>query len=97
VHAHAQLSEHDKAQGVARALHALWGLEAREVKEAFLFVGDSGNDAAAFGWFDWTAGVANVRDFLDRLPRPPRYVARASHGQGFAEIARTVLSLRAQP
>jgi HAD superfamily hydrolase (TIGR01484 family) len=97
VHAHAQLSEHDKAQGVAHALEELWALEPNVVRERFLFVGDSGNDAPAFAWFDWTAGVANVRRYLDRLPRPPRYVAQASCGEGFAEIARTLLALRTAP
>jgi HAD superfamily hydrolase (TIGR01484 family) len=94
VHAHAQLGEHDKAQGVARALEELWGIDAASVRERFLFVGDSGNDAAAFAWFDWTAGVANVQRFLDRLPRAPRFVANAECGAGFAEIAQAVLAAR---
>lgn len=94
VHAHAQLGQHDKAQGVARAAHALWGMSAEEVQEAFLFVGDSGNDAAAFAWFTYSAGVANVARHLDRLPRPPRYVATAQCGEGFAEIAHELLAKR---
>jgi HAD superfamily hydrolase (TIGR01484 family) len=97
VHAHAQLGDHDKAQGVARAAHTLWGLSAEQVKQGFLFVGDSGNDAAAFAWFEHSAGVANVRRFLDRLPVPPRYVAEAEYGAGFAEIAQLLLSKRASP
>jgi len=94
VHAHAQLGDHDKARGVVRALEELWGLDATCAQQAFLFVGDSGNDAAAFAWFDWTAGVANVVRHLDRLPRPPRFVARAECGLGFAEIAQQILSAR---
>jgi HAD superfamily hydrolase (TIGR01484 family) len=94
VHAHAQLGEHDKAQGVARAAYVLWGLSADEVRRSFLFVGDSGNDAAAFAWFEHSAGVANVTRFLDRLPSPPRYVAESDHGAGFAEIARELLDKR---
>jgi HAD superfamily hydrolase (TIGR01484 family) len=94
VHAHAQLGQHDKAQGVARAAHVLWGLGSEEVRERFLFVGDSGNDAAAFAWFEHSAGVANVARFLDRIPVAPRYVAEAEHGAGFAEIARVLLDLR---
>lgn len=95
VHAHAQLGNHDKAQGVARAAEALLGIDAEAAKMRFMFVGDSGNDAAAFAWFDVTAGVANVVRYLDRLPTPPRFVAQAPYGSGFAEIARTLLARRA--
>jgi HAD superfamily hydrolase (TIGR01484 family) len=96
VHAHAQLSDHDKARGVARAAHELLGMSAEQVRTRFLFVGDSGNDAAAFAWFAHTAGVANVVKSLDRLSVPPTYVAQAECGEGFAEIARTLLARRKQ-
>jgi HAD superfamily hydrolase (TIGR01484 family) len=95
VHLHAQLGGHDKAQGVARAASELFAMNADEVREAFLFVGDSGNDAAAFAWFAHTAGVANVVDHLARIPVPPRYVANARTGLGFAEIAHILLERRA--
>ena len=94
VHAHAQLGQHDKAKGAALAARELWQLAPETLRDSFLFVGDSGNDAAAFAWFTHTAGVANVTRFLDRLPVPPRYVARAECGAGFTEIAQTVLELR---
>jgi len=95
VHAHAQLGDHDKARGVARAAQEVLGLAEASLRERFLFVGDSGNDAAAFAWFEQTAGVANVVHALDRLSVPPRYVADAERGEGFAEIARTLLAKRA--
>jgi HAD superfamily hydrolase (TIGR01484 family) len=94
VHAHAQFGDHDKARGAARALEGLWGLTSDQVRSTFLFVGDSGNDAAAFGWFEWTAGVANVKRHLGRLPCPPRFVAQAECGAGFAEIAQHILRAR---
>lgn len=93
IHAHAQLGDHDKARGIALAARELWGLEG--VAERFLFVGDSGNDAAAFACFALTVGVANVVHHLDRLPTPPRYVTRAAYGAGFAELARELVRLRA--
>jgi HAD superfamily hydrolase (TIGR01484 family) len=96
VHAHAQLGDHDKACGLALAARELFGHDAEHTRERFAFVGDSGNDAAAFAWFDTSIGVANVRSFIDRLPVPPRYVTHASHGEGFAEAARVLLSKRAE-
>jgi hydroxymethylpyrimidine pyrophosphatase-like HAD family hydrolase len=92
IHAHAQLGDHDKARGIALAARELWGIP--EVDHAFLFVGDSGNDAAAFSHFTLTVGVANVRNHLDRLPKPPGYVTAASFGAGFAELARELVRLR---
>ena len=95
VHAHAQLSSCDKAKGIvhaaADALHENVGAN----KASWIFVGDSTNDAAAFSYFPITAGVANVIDFLPKLPTPPRYVANHDRGRGFAEIANTLLQRRA--
>ncbi len=97
IHAHAQLGDHDKARGVALAAGELWGVPFEQVADAFLFVGDSGNDAAAFAFFALTVGVANVAQHLDRLPTPPRYVAQAGYGAGFAELAHELVRLRATP
>lgn len=94
IHAHAQLGDHDKARGVVHAAEALWGIDAARARQRFAFVGDSGNDAAAFAFFDLSFGVANVVHHLDRLPTPPRFVAQAASGAGFAEIARAIVAAR---
>ena len=96
IHAHAQLGTHDKARGVLQAAEQLWALPAERVQQDFVFVGDSGNDAAAFAFFELTVGVANVRAHLSRLPTPPRFVTQASFGAGFAELAGTLLALRGE-
>ncbi len=94
VHAHAMLGGYDKALGVAHACRAALGADMDADREHWLFVGDSGNDAAAFAYFSVTAGVANVAAHLARLPVTPVYVSDADRGVGFAEIARTVLERR---
>ncbi|MDB4977032.1 MAG: haloacid dehalogenase-like hydrolase [Myxococcaceae bacterium] len=94
IHAHAQLGAHDKARGVLHVAAELWALDAATVQRDFLFVGDSGNDAAAFRFFELTVGVANVRQHLARLPTPPRYVTEAPFGAGFAELAAKLVALR---
>jgi HAD superfamily hydrolase (TIGR01484 family) len=94
VHAHAYFGAHDKASGAARAISAALGRDLAAEQERWLFVGDSGNDAAAFAAFPLTAAVANVRAHLDRLPVPPAFVSRAERGRGFAEIAAAVLARR---
>jgi HAD superfamily hydrolase (TIGR01484 family) len=87
VHAHAIPGPWDKAEGVARALRDVLDIDLDAELERWVFVGDSGNDAAAFERFSKSVGVANVRDHLDRLPVPPRYVTDGDRGRGFAEIA----------
>jgi HAD superfamily hydrolase (TIGR01484 family) len=94
VHAHAMLGAYDKASGAVQAGRALLGHDLAGGRAHWLFVGDSGNDAAAFAHFPLSAGVANVRDHLQALPTPPRYVSRADRGVGFAEIVATVLARR---
>ncbi|MGB5546813.1 MAG: HAD-IIB family hydrolase [Polyangiales bacterium] len=87
VHAHAVPGPWDKAQGVARALHEVLDIDLAAEIERWVFVGDSGNDEAAFARFPKSVGVANVREHLDRLSTPPRYVTDGDRGRGFAELA----------
>jgi HAD superfamily hydrolase (TIGR01484 family) len=94
VHAHAAASDCDKARGVVHACRVELGEDLDAGRQHWLFVGDSANDAAAFAHFSLSAGVANVRDHLARLPVPPRFVSDADRGRGFAEIADIVLERR---
>jgi HAD superfamily hydrolase (TIGR01484 family) len=91
VHCHAVPGDWDKARGALGAAAAL-GLP--EEPARWLFVGDSGNDAAAFAAFPVSVGVANVRRHLERLPTPPAYVASRACGAGFEEVAAALLGAR---
>jgi HAD superfamily hydrolase (TIGR01484 family) len=91
VHAHAVPGAWDKASGAEQAARQVLSLDLAARRARWLFVGDSGNDAAAFAWFEHTVGVANVRDHLASLPVPPRWITRAGRGRGFAELAQRVL------
>ncbi len=95
VHLHATFDADDKASGSLRFLSRELGQEPGAALTRFAFVGDSGNDAACFAAFRTTFGVANVAAAVGRLSVPPRYVARAAMGEGFAEIARAILGARA--
>ncbi len=94
VHAHAAPGDWHKAVGVRRAVKEVLGIDIDAELDRWVFVGDSGNDAAAFAAFPLSVGVANVRDHLDRLPVHPRYVTDANRGLGFAELAAHLLSHR---
>ncbi len=62
--------------------------------EDYLYVGDSPNDAPMFDFFPFSVGVANVRDFADRLSAPPKFVTTRACGAGFCEIADRLLTVR---
>lgn len=94
VHLHAAFGGWDKAEGVVWAAAEVLGVSREDVRERFLFVGDSGNDAPAFAFFRHTVGVANVREHLERLAVPPRWVTTAPRGRGFAEVVSRIVAVR---
>lgn len=63
---------------------------------AFLFVGDSANDASMFAYFPLSVGVANACASGDRLPTPPGYVKLGSSGAGFVELVDRVTAARGE-
>ena len=97
VHAHAAPGPWDKAQGTIRAARAAFGIDLRHDRDGWMFVGDSGNDAAAFDFFPLSVGVRNVAEYLDRLLTPPAYITTADRGRGFSQLVRHVLSARHGP
>jgi hydroxymethylpyrimidine pyrophosphatase-like HAD family hydrolase len=94
VHLHATFDTDDKASGAIAFLRERFGEDAGSAIVRYAFAGDSANDAACFAAFRTTFGVANVREHVARLSIPPRYVATATMGAGFAEIARALLEKR---
>ena len=95
VHAHAVPGAWDKAKGVTRAAHEALDVDLDADRAGWLFIGDSGNDAAAFAHFPLSVGVRNVEAHLSRSPEAPHYITRRDRGLGFAEMAAAVLSARA--
>lgn len=94
VHIHATFERDDKASGAVRFLRERFGEDPGAALGRWAFVGDSGNDAACFSAFRLTFGVANVRSNLRQLSLPPRWIASKDRGEGFAEIAAKLLSVR---
>lgn len=94
VHLHASFDRTDKAQGAVHFLRHVIGEDESRALHAFAFVGDSGNDAPCFSAFHTTIGVANVDRYVSRMAVPPRFIASAEMGEGFAEIVDKLLDLR---
>jgi HAD superfamily hydrolase (TIGR01484 family) len=92
VHLHVGYDAVDKASGVVRLLRTLHGTDPTVTLARYAFVGDSENDAACFGAFKTTVGVANLRG---KPTLAPRFVTEAPRGRGVAELARVLGALRA--
>lgn len=94
IHVNGWFGQYDKLSMTRRFAAERLGVDLDLQKEAFVFVGDSPNDAPMFGFFPYSCGVANVRDFAGRLESEPAFVASRRGGAGFVEIAEMILSSR---
>jgi HAD superfamily hydrolase (TIGR01484 family) len=87
IHVNGWFGAYDKLSMVRSLLADAFGTDLDAERERFVFVGDSPNDAPMFAYFPHAVGVANVREFADRIDPLPRYVTTAAAGAGFAELA----------
>ena len=96
IHVNGWFGDYDKLTMTRRLLAEEYGLDAAASDKAVIFSGDSPNDEPMFAAFALSVGVANVRNMLHRIARPPTYVTRGHSGDGFAELAERILTLRQQ-
>ena len=75
-------------------LKEAFGDDLDAVRQQCVFFGDSPNDQPMFAFFEHSVGVANVRDFVDRMQSLPAYVTEREGGYGFAEGAELILAAR---
>ena len=87
VHINVWRGAFDKAPMALRYLSEVRGASLPDESTRWLFVGDAPNDASMFAAFACSVGVANLADVADQLPVAPPYLTRASHGDGFVELA----------
>ncbi|MFN8831701.1 MAG: HAD-IIB family hydrolase [Labrys sp. (in: a-proteobacteria)] len=96
IHVNGWFGSYDKLSMTRRFVTDELGLDLDRDRDRFIFCGDSPNDAPMFGYFPYACGVANVRDFVGRMPALPAFVAESHGGEGFVEIADHILSARAE-
>ncbi len=94
IHVNAWFGTNDKLTMTRTMLDECFGIDLDAEKERFVFIGDSPNDAPMFAYFPNSVGVANVREFEDRLASPPTYVTEGRAGEGFAELAQALIEAR---
>jgi HAD superfamily hydrolase (TIGR01484 family) len=95
IHVNGWFGDHTKLTGARWMLRRLFGRELDAEIGRWVYVGDSTNDQVMFGHFPLSIGVANLRQFADRLHTWPAYLAAGERGAGFAEVARALIAARA--
>ena len=91
IHVNGWYGDFDKLSGIAAFHRDRFGCDINP--DEWAFFGDSANDEPMFEAFQWSFGVANVRDFLDRITHPPSFITSLEGGHGFVEGMRHILSV----
>ena len=94
IHVNGWFGDYDKLSTTRLFMHERFGIDLDSAKDAFVFVGDSPNDAPMFGYFPYAVGVANVRDFIGTMPALPAFVTGKDCGEGFAELVKILTEAR---
>ena len=94
IHVNGWFGDYDKLATTRRLAAERFALDLERDNAAFVFAGDSPNDAPMFGFFERSVGVANVARFAGRLAAPPKYVTPGASGAGFAQLAAHLLAGR---
>lgn len=94
IHVNGWFGGHDKLSMTRTFMRELYGVDLDRDRAHFAYAGDSPNDAPMFGHFPFSVGVANVRDFEGRMEALPKFVTSGRSGDGFAELARLLISMR---
>jgi hydroxymethylpyrimidine pyrophosphatase-like HAD family hydrolase len=94
IHVNGWFGGYDKLGMTQTLMHDAFAIDLAAAREAYVFVGDSPNDAPMFRFFPHAVGVANVLDFGARIEHPPAYICRQRCGAGFAELAAVLLTAK---
>lgn len=94
IHVNAWFGDHDKFTTCCLLLDELFGEKFADVRDQYIYFGDSPNDEPLFEKFNLSVGVANIRDFADRIEHMPGFVTKSPGGEGFAEAVKHILGMR---
>ncbi len=97
IHVNGWFGNYDKLAMTRVMLRECFDTDLDSDRNAFVFAGDSPNDAPMFEFFPHAVGVANVVEFADRMTALPAYVTRSRCGAGFVELADALIAAKSLP
>jgi HAD superfamily hydrolase (TIGR01484 family) len=93
IHVNIWMGNYDKLSMAAYFLNRRYGWDQNSLSEV-VFVGDSPNDEPMFERFPLACAVANIRRYEKLIKNMPAFAASKECGDGFAEIAKTIIRKR---
>ncbi|MEE4607857.1 MAG: HAD-IIB family hydrolase [Desulfobacteraceae bacterium] len=96
IHVNGWFGDYDKLSMTVRLFEEVFGVALKAMRRKVVFAGDSPNDAPMFAYFPNAVGVANLKNFVDRINALPAWITAAEGGYGFAEMARLLLAGRSE-
>jgi len=94
IHVNGWFGDYDKLTMTRTMMQEVFGVDLAADRGAYVFVGDSPNDAPMFAFFPNAVGVANLAAFAERCPSLPAWLTEAPAGAGFIEVAESILAAR---
>ncbi len=92
IHVNGWFGDYDKLTMTKIFANEVLNIDLDEMKDKFVFIGDSPNDEPMFRYFVNSVCVANVKNFLDDIKDPPKFITESTGGEGFSEVAEVILS-----
>jgi HAD superfamily hydrolase (TIGR01484 family) len=99
IQCHIRLATQNKGTGIRQVVKKHFSRFFSGLKQSqILTIGDSPNDTEMFDpeEFSLSVGVANIREYADRLTHQPAYIAENPEVTGFIEIAEALLAAKAK-
>jgi len=94
IHVNGWFGDYDKLTMTCLLMEEVFGVDLREERSHYVYVGDSPNDASMFAFFPQAVGVANVRSFADQCEALPRWITDKPFGAGFVEACDLILAAK---
>jgi HAD superfamily hydrolase (TIGR01484 family) len=95
IHINAWYGEHSKKNTSLKFLQEK-GLSESEILTQACYVGDSMNDQFMFAALPRSVGVANIKNYWNKLQHHPKFVMTKPGGYGFAQFAKQLLAIKAE-
>jgi len=92
IHVNGWFGSYDKLSMTKTLFTERFGTDLDATNGAFVFAGDSPNDAPMFAFFERSVGVANIARFMGHLASAPKYITQRESGAGFAELVAYLLA-----
>ncbi len=92
IHVNGWFGAYDKLTMTQRLFRDVFEEDLEAIRTQVVFAGDSPNDQPMFAFFPHAVGVANVREFAERMADLPTWITKQEGGFGFAELVEVLLA-----